>query len=299
MLRRLEILIETLTARPEISKADIIEHLHHRHEIEVSNRTIERDFKSLADEFQIEVIYTKETNGYSLDIENQERIQNLLKFIELVHVGELFKEGLEDFELLRNKIEIEDSSKFKGIGQLKDILIAIKRNKKISFTHENFWESTNKEYTITPLLLKEYLNRWYVVGVPVDGNVILTFGMDRMRDIKMGKVSKVKRKDYEEQLDQFINIIGLNYQAHDKIEKIVLKINARQIKYLVSLPLHHSQKIDIQEGADFGMVTYNLIPNYELEVEILKLNSMVEVIEPVWFRERIAGIIGEMMGKYK
>lgn len=299
ILRRLEILIELLKNRPEISKADILDRLLERHEIEISERTLERDLKSLSDEFQIDVIYNKQTNGYSLDLENQKRVQSLLKYMELIHVGELFKQGLEDFDLMRDKIELEDSSKLKGIGQLKDILLAIKKNKKISFIHENYWENTQKDYTITPLLLKEYLNRWYVVGVPIKGSGILTFGIDRIHDIKIGKVSKKKRKNYEADLDQFINIIGLNYKAHDRVENIVLKVNAKQIKYLESLPLHHSQNIDLVEGADYGLVNYNLIPNYELEMEILKLNSMVEVVEPVWFREKITGMVREMLAKYE
>lgn len=299
ILKRLDILIETLDNRPGISKAEILERLLDRYEIDISDRTLERDLKSLADEFQIDVIYNRDTNGYSLDTENQERVESLLKFIELIHVGELFKQGLEDFDLMRDKIDLEDSSKLKGIGQLKDILLAIKKNKKISFVHENYWENTKKDYTITPLLLKEYLNRWYVVGVPIGKERILTFGIDRVKKIKIGEVSKVKRKDYESNLDQFINIIGLNYKAHDKVEEIVLKVNANQIKYLASLPLHHSQKIDLEEGADFGLVSFNLIPNYELEMEILKLNAMVEVLEPTWFREKIVGMVQETLARYE
>lgn len=298
LLKRLEILIDILQQRPGITKTAILDRLQDRHEVATSERTIERDFKALVDEFGIEVKYSKETNGYSLDTENQERIQSLLKFIELIHIGELFKEGLDDFELLKDKIELEDSSKFKGIGYLKDILLAIKKNRQIQFTHENYWKETEKEYTISPLLLKEYLNRWYVVGVPLDGNEIRTFGIDRMENFKIGKVSKVKRKHYEKQLNQFVNIIGLNYTAHHKVEKISLRVYSKQIKYLESLPLHHSQKIEIEEGAEYGLVTYHLIPNYEFEIEILKMNSMVQVLEPEWFREKIVDRVLTMAGNY-
>jgi len=298
LLRRLEILIEILMNKPEISKMEIIERLRERHDIEIAERTLERDFKALVDEFGIEVNYSKESNGYSLDTENQDRVQSLLKFIELIHMGELFRDGLDDFELLKDKIELEDSSRFKGIGYLKDILLAIKKSRQIHFTHENYSKQTRKEHTITPLLLKEYLNRWYVVGVPVGGDKIRTFGIDRMQNYKLGKVSKLRRNDYEKQLDQFINIIGLNFTAHHKIENIKLRICAKQIKYLESLPLHHSQKIEVEEGADYGLVTFSLIPNYEFEIEVLKMNSLVEVLEPTWFREKIVGIIREMIEKY-
>ncbi|WP_310991481.1 helix-turn-helix transcriptional regulator [Aequorivita marina] len=299
LLRRIEILIDILLNKPGISKSKLLEILAERHDIIIAERTIERDFQALSNEFRIDVNYSKETNGYSLDTENLERVQQLLKFIELIHIGELFKEGLNDFELLKDKIELEDASKFKGIENLKDILIAIKKRRKIHFTHENYWHKTEKKYTITPLQLKEYLNRWYVVGVPEGYDEIRTFGIDRMENFKIGKVSKVKRKNFEAQLDQFINVVGLNYSAHDKVEKVQLNVNAKQIKYLESLPLHHSQKIEITEDAEFGLVTYYLIPNYEFKVEVLKMNAMVEVLEPKWLRDEIVRMIKEMLGKYE
>jgi len=298
ILRRLELLLELLSYRPGLSKVEIIEWFEERYEIFISDRTLERDFNALSMEFKIYVNYNRAENGYFLDTENQERIQNLLKFLELIHLGELIKQGLEDFDLMRDKIELEDSSNLKGIGQLKDILLAIKKNKKIHFTHENYVENTRRDYTITPLLLKEYANRWYVIGVPLNGEVILTFGIDRMRELTIGKISNVKRKDFEAQLDQFINIIGLNYKEHEKVEKIVLKVTAKQIKYLASLPLHHSQNIEIEEGATHGLVTYYLIPNYEFEMEVLKLKSKAEVLEPLWFREKIKDIITNMLANY-
>src|SRR5690606_36982898 len=186
LLKRLEILIEILQRRPGISKAEIIDKLQNDFDIATRERTLERDFKALADEFRIDVSYRKETKGYSLDVENQERVESLLKFIELVHIGEIFKEGLNDFELLKDKIDIEDSSRLKGIGHIRDILLAIKKNRQIYFTHENYWEETEKEYIITPLLLKEYLNRWYVVGLPNGQKTIRTFGIDRISGLKMG-----------------------------------------------------------------------------------------------------------------
>lgn len=299
LLKRLEVLMQILTSQPGISKAAILDKLQYRHDVSTSERTLERDFKALADEFGIDVIYSKEVNGYSVDTENQQRVESLIKFIELIHVGELFKEGLNDFELLKDKVALEDSSKFKNIGLLREALLAIKKNRQIHFVHENYWKETEKDYCITPLLIKEYLNRWYIIGVPKGEDEIRTFGLDRIHDFKMGKVSNLVRKDYDWQLDQFINIIGLNYTAHHKVEKIVLNIYHKQLKYLESLPLHHSQKIEMAADGEYGRVTYYLIPNYEFKIEILKMNAMAEVLEPKWLRQEIAEMVFQMAAHYK
>jgi predicted DNA-binding transcriptional regulator YafY len=57
--------------------------------------------------------------------------------------------------------------------------MAISQCKDLDFVHEN---SQIKPIKITksPLLLKEYENRWYVIGVPKGMNEIRTFGIDRI-----------------------------------------------------------------------------------------------------------------------
>ena len=226
-------------------------------------------------------------------------MQSLLKFIELIHVGEIFKQGLDDFDELRDIIDIDDSSKFKGIHQIKDILLAIKKKKEITFIHEKYNEETEKPRTITPLRIKEYLNRWYVVGVPEGQDEIRTFGIDRITQLQTGKVSKVKRATFEKQIDLFNNIVGLTYgNLKSKPEQVVLKIDNKQLKYLDSLPLHYTQSIDSNKNESFALVTYHLIPNYEFKIEVLKMNDAVEVLEPDWLRKEIINMLKESLANY-
>lgn len=122
-----------------------------------------------------------------------------------MHLGELFKEGLEDFDLLRERVAIEDSSRFKGIQLIKPMLLAIKQQKYIQFVHENYLKKTHKNYEIVPLQIREYLNRWYVIGVPRGENHIRTFGLDRMNGLKITAEKEMNTRDYEVQLDKFIH----------------------------------------------------------------------------------------------
>ncbi|MBQ0768401.1 MAG: WYL domain-containing protein, partial [Bizionia sp.] len=92
----------------------------------------------------------------------------------------------------------------------------------------------------------------------------------------------------------------LNYsESQNKaVETIVLKAHNNQLKYLRSLPLHKSQHCINGIHNNWGTVTYKLKPNYEFEIQILKLGNMVEVIEPQWFREKIKKHINEMHKLY-
>ena len=65
-------------------------------------------------------------------------------------------------------MSFDDSKSFKGIHYLKDILLAIKEHRTITFQHENYWRNDIKEYTLTPLILKEYLNRKWLLQTSVE-----------------------------------------------------------------------------------------------------------------------------------
>jgi predicted DNA-binding transcriptional regulator YafY len=145
--------------------------------------------------------------------------------------------------------------------------------------------------------VKEYINRWYVIGVPEGEKEIRTFGIERISKIKLGKISKLKKATYLEQTKRFDAIIGLNY-SDDSPKHIVLKISNRHKKYLESLPLHHSQNIIPCKDEGYWHVTYNLIPNYEFTIEILKMSIETEVLEPKWYRDKVKNELKKIVKKY-
>lgn len=287
LLRRLEVIIQILDAFPYTSKEKLRSRLEEDYEIVLTNRTLERDFKALETDFNIGLHYDAHKKGYVLDHRDKERIQSFFKYVELVHLGELFKESLEDFELLREKVVLEDSAKFKGIKHIKPLLLAIKQEKAIGFVYENYTKKTFTEYKICPLQIREYANRWYIIGVSLEEDHIRTFGLDRIHKLQTLEVMQVKTTAYEAQLKKFYSVVGLNYNAAEKVEYVLLSVTLQQYKYLKSLPLHHSQQLE-RENSD-GRVELSLyvIPNYELTMQLLKMGPEIEVLQPLWLREEI------------
>ncbi len=296
-IKRLEQIIRIITESPNISKKMILERLSSE-EIFIEGRTFERDIKCLRDEFQLEICYNRNTKGYLISDDNQPRLHEFFKFLELVHIGQLVKDGLTDFNDFIDKVDLDDSSQFKGMGQLKTILLAIQQKKQLKFKHQNFWNQTLKDYTITPLRIKEYLNRWYVVGVPESKNEIRTFGIDRLLKLKTFGRSTLNPSDFEKQLDQFNYVVGLNYSA-GKAQKVVLRVYFKHLHYLESLPLHHSQKLHILPGEEYGTATYHLIPNYELKMQLMKMSEFVKVEEPKSLQKEIIQMLENTLAQYE
>jgi len=294
--RRIQSIIQFINDSYYPSKEDIVKFLKER-DFSISTRTLERDIERIRTDFGLEIVYNKVNNGYYIDEDKSVRVDSFFKFLEIVSLADIFSESLLDSNKILDYVSFDDSRYFKGVENLKNILIAISQKRKMLFIHENFELHTFKEYIITPLLLKEYENRWYIIGVPENMNEIRTFGVDRLGKIEVGKLSKIKKKDFARQIDNFNNIVGLNFEDGTPV-KISLLVNELHIKYMRSLPLHHSQIIHPKNADNKHQVDFYLIPNYEFKTQILKMGDYAEVIFPDELRVEIKKTLQKMMKKY-
>ncbi|MGO4912055.1 helix-turn-helix transcriptional regulator [Leeuwenhoekiella sp. W20_SRS_FM14] len=297
---RLGKIISMVKNNPGISQAEIMKGLYPDVDsIPKSRRTLERDLAAIRNELFIAIDYDSSLQGYKIDDSTLDATYEFLKMVEFANVGQLLQDGKTDLSKFSDIVELDNSSIFKGIDLVKTLITAIQQRQKITFKHINYWENTEKNYIVSPLKIKEYLNRWYLIGVPDKTSEIRTFGIDRLKDLETADASRIKYKDYEDQLNRFHNIIGLNFNEGDgKTKLIKLKVYHKHLKYLQSLPLHHSQKIDWQKGQEHGIVTYRIIPNYEFKIQILKMHCFAEVLEPIELREEIKTMLQEALDQY-
>ena len=298
LLKRLSCIMHLVTSKKGISKAEMIERLYSDFDIDTTPRTLERDLKNLKDDFGIEINYSRSVRGYVLE-EDEGRISTFLKFAEFSSLAEIYEEGIKDYKSFNKYIIPDDSSDFTGLHNMARILKGITLSRKLIFTKENYYRDTKKKYTVTPLRLKEYLNRWYLIAVPEGENEIRNFGIDRISDLKLTDVSGDSSKNFETQIELYDDIVGLNYNESDKVEKVVLQADNKQLKYLRSLPLHKSQLCVDGEDGQWGEAIFHIKPNYEFETQVLKMAGMVAIKEPKWLREKMKGHIKEMMNKYE
>lgn len=279
------------------SKEQIIDYLADK-DLEVSSRTLDRYFARIRADFGIEISYNSLEKGYFIDEEKSVKVASFFKFLEIIQVADIFSNSLKDSNKILEYVSFDDSENFKGIENLKDILLAIQQEKHIEFVHENYERNSKKIYKITPLILKEYLNRWYVVGVINHDPGIRTFGIDRISNLNVGKLSNIKREDYKEKLDKFKNTVGLTY-GEGEPEKVSLLVDELHVKYMRSLPLHQSQIILPKDKNNKHQVDFYLYPNYEFKTQILKIGAEVEVLSPKYLRNDVIDELENTLKNYK
>ncbi|WP_055448413.1 helix-turn-helix transcriptional regulator [Lacinutrix mariniflava] len=299
ILKRLNCIAQLVKSYPGITKIQLIERLLYDYDLVVAERTLERDKSVLELDFGITITYNYKSRGYEIK-ENNEALNTFFKFAKFASMAEVYQSGIKDYKSFQKWIIPEDSSGFTGVQYFKKLIHAISLNQKISFIKENYYENTTKEYTVSPLCIKEYANRWYLIAIAEGENEIRNFGIDRLSRIEIKNIKSQKVEDFQKQLKQYDYVVGLNYSEskNKDLEKIKIKAHNNQLKYLRSLPIHHSQICIENKENDWGMVTYKLKPNYEFEIQILKLGNMVEVLEPQWFRNKIKKHIIEMYKMY-
>lgn len=287
-LKRLISIIYLLQSKRHYSKEQLLNTLLDRYGIDTSVRSLERDFNTLRNNFGFDICYDAPLNTYRIDNEDRQ-VQQFLSFAKFSALNEIYQQGLGDYQSFQKYVLFEEQGDFSGIEHLGKLLEAIVHRQWVHFQKENYYRNTMKTYKVKPLRLKEFQQRWYLIGVPEGISEIRNFGVDRITKLQVLPQQFSIAAGVEQQLTNYDHIVGLNYHesVHHIPEKIVLKAHPYQIKYLRSLPIHASQVcIDaVDEG--WGRVEYYLKPNYEFEMQLLKLGAMVEVVAPEWFRQKM------------
>jgi predicted DNA-binding transcriptional regulator YafY len=284
-LERLERIVHLLSWKNFISKKDLMEELYERYEIQISERSLERDLKILKESFSLDINYNHQHNGYELE-KDERLLSRFFKFAELNSLAKVYEDGLKNYSEFEKWIIPDDSSTLNGIEHINTIVKALNVGLKLKFKKEDFFSEEIVERIVTPLRLKEYLNRWYLIGIKDGSDEIRNYGIERMTDLKVLKEPGVNIKAFAKKLSRYNDIVGINYsnEYFPAPVKIVCHTYDNQHKYLATLPLHHSQEITYLENKEEAIVTFFLQPNYEFISQLLRMNENIVVMEPASLR---------------
>ncbi|WP_269226905.1 helix-turn-helix transcriptional regulator [Flavobacterium eburneipallidum] len=280
-LRRISLLLAYLKRNPYKTKQEILAYFEDNDKGFI-DRTFYRLKETLARDFGIEIVFDYNNGGYFFDQENSSNPESFLSLLEILTTAELFSANFKEKNNALSFVEFENKAAIEHIPNFKIVLDAIQQQLPVTFKHNSFYHLKQEEYTLKPYFLKQYQNRWYVIGETEKG--YRTFGIDRIENSTIG-TKKFKAKT-EEAKDKFSQVIGLNYVDH-KLEKIELSFHISQKPYIVSLPLHHSQKEINADNENAFAIELRIHPNFEFTQQVLKYGSLVKVVEPKWLAKEI------------
>lgn len=288
-VERLSIILSYVNDHHFPCKEDILSHLEEK-DMVPTERTFQRDLKTLRDMCFIEVKYNRMQNGYFIDEESRPDFDNWLHVFELFNNARVINDTLVKSAANIDYIDFDRSTLHLKDDVLGKMVKAVVDRNKISFDHQNFWQTATKRINLYPHLLKQYQNRWYVFGCYPNGE-FRSFGLERISNLKV--LSDTFKPKMKKPKDAFHEIVGLVYSISE-VQNVVLSYTAEQGKYIKTQPIHSSQKILNDDEIELR-IQIRVRPNYELQEQILKQGERVKVLEPEWLKEEIKDRLKEAL----
>ena len=188
-----------------------------------------------------------------------------------------------------------------GQNFLQPIIEAMKENRVLNITYHSYWKDEENNFDVQPFCVKLFRQRWYMVARSTysyyyeQGPRI--YALDRIQNLHKTEVTFEMPKDWsaEEYFDACYGIIA---DQRKEPQNVKLKVSAGQANYIRDLKLHDSQE-EIEKNEEYSIFSYTLRPEYDFMQEILRNGEDMEVLEPLWLRQEIAGIINRLSEKYK
>lgn len=292
-------------------------------EVNVSKRTIQLDIQMMrSDKLGYNapiVVYNKkfykyESEDYSItDIPLNENDMNVLS--ETVEMLKQFKDFSLFSELggiiqrLEDKvytektdqsaiIHLDKNDKLKGLEHLDILYQAIIKKMVLKIKYQSFKARDASEIVFHPFILKEFNNRWFLIGRPgVEAKKpIVTLALDRIISIDYD-TSLTYRNDNFNGDEYYKDVIGVTV-SNARAERIQFWVDKKNAPYVITKPFHRSQRI-IQKTEDGVIFNIFVQINFELERLILGFGDSIEVIKPRRLRNRMKQKLKKAIGFYE
>ena len=240
--------------------------------------------------------------------------QDLGKLTEVVEILRQFK-GFSHFQelsgmvqRLENKIysartnqepviDFEKNENLRGLEHIETLYQAIIKKCTVTLCYQSFKAREANTFHFHPYYLKEYRNRWFVIGIKKKGAPILTLALDRILSIDGCDVKYIPRQDFN--LSSYLNdVIGVTVNQNGSAEQVLFIADKETAPYILTKPLHHTQEV-VETREDGVLFSVKVQLNFELEREILGFGNRVKVVAPERLKRRIKETLEHALDLYQ
>jgi len=252
----------------------------------IPRRTFIRMKENILSLFDIQIVYDRKEKKYYIENDISGCNKNTQFLLSAFAVNQMFSENRD----LDNRILLEDTPTGSNIF-LPEITTAMRENRRLSITYQNYEMQTAREFEIEPYALRYFGRRWYVLAHTDFHNSLRLYALDRMKDVKISDNLFKLPEDFSAD-DYFSRYFGV-IVTDGKAENIQLKTTDTRAKYLRSLPLHRSQK----EIAN-NIFELHLVPTDDFINTVRAMETEVEIVSPNWLRKRLLQDAKDLVKKY-
>ena len=191
----------------------------------------------------------------------------------------------------KGTVSLAQNENLQGLEWFGKIYDAIVEGRVVEVQYQRFGGKTAKGRTVVPHQLKQYNNRWYVVGTeeakqPRHRFVVVP--LDRIVELKVksGRQNAEPTPSAKEIREYFSHIVGVSLLPEGKVQEVVLKARKPEAWYIQTKPVHQSQEV-IEEDDEAVTFRLEVIPNEELVQQLMVYADVVEVMRPASLRKEM------------
>ncbi|RUT69303.1 WYL domain-containing protein [Flavobacterium cupreum] len=198
----------------------------------------------------------------------------------------------------RPVIYLDKNEGLKGLHYLDEVYQAIIKKVALVITYKSFKSREENKFHFHPFILKEFNNRWFLVGKKKGSQPITNLALDRIIAIDYDFNVPYLEQDFDADL-YYKNVIGVTVNSGLQPRKIELWIDEINAPYVLTKPLHPTQRL-IKQNDDGTIIVHLLvIPNYEMERLLLGFGCGIEILKPEGLRNRMKKNLQMALEKYK
>lgn len=272
--------------------------------------TLEKDIRNMKlpepDGFDAPITYCRLNRGYHYtdsnfsinsvsltdnDINSIKEAMELLQNIGGERVGDRFsyaidkvltsfKETFPEGNTKRKIIQTDYVPAARGFENFDLLFSACKNKCPVSFVHYSYKNRAFKSVLLHPVMLKEFENRWYVVGHSENHDAFRTFGFDRIYQPLLLKRKFIASDQVD--IDRYCNnLYGVYPIEAQPLQEICFRTSPIVTNYFEAYPIHKSQtayKLD-SGGCEFYL---ELVPTIELVRLFRSYGKELKVVYPLW-----------------
>ena len=194
-------------------------------------------------------------------------------------------------------IHLDNNEHLLGINYIDTIYQAILKKMVMNISYQSFKARKASNIIFTAYILKEFNNRWFVVGRSDDSPRIKTFALDRIQSIEYELDIPYRKSDFNPDT-YYDNTYGVTVLSEKELIEIEMKVDKTNAPYVMTKPFHPSQEM-IGEYTD-GSILIKLIVhhNYEIERLILGFGPSITVLKPRRLKQRMKKLSKQLYFNY-
>ena len=223
-------------------------------------------------------------NDYEVMQEAVDMLRQLQDFDQFVEMSDVVNRLQDKLAVTKNNrkpiVHFDNVPDLKGLRLLNPLYSHIAHKQTLRIMYQSFTAREPREFILCPYLLKEFRNRWFLFGSKADDLLLYNLPLDRIVSVEPSDVPFRENPEFDAE-HFFDDVIGVSKNIHDKAKCVKFWASAEQSRYIMTKPLHPSQRLLSEDEKDRSCIfSIKVVINFEMYSVFMSYGPGVKILSP-------------------